>query len=539
MTCDVLTLREKRQFEEDKDNVPILVGKAISKNFGGLLALKEVNFSIQKGSITSIIGPNGAGKTTLLNLITGFLPVSSGEIWFEGQRLNGLSPYHIASLGISRTFQDLLLFTNMSAVENIMVGLHVAGKAGLLDVALQWPKTRLEERRTLEESMRLLASFGLEERAFDMPQDLPYGQQKLLAVARALAGKPELLLLDEPAGGLTPAEAANLQELLLRVQSGGVTLLLVEHRMDLVMGISNHIIVLNYGRKLAEGTNTEVRNNPAVIAAYLGKEFTSEKLSSRETSATAHDSAKDRSKKGRSLEIRGLSTGYGSALVLRQLSLTVNQNEIVGLIGSNGAGKTTLLKSICGLVPVRGGSIFFGGQCIIGFAPNEVLKLGIAVVLEGRQLFASMTVMDNLLLGTYTRNRREKGKEIYDDLAYIFKLFPVLQERKSQVAGSLSGGEQQMLAIARGLMSKPKLILLDEPFLGLAPMIVQELTHLQKQLQSQGATILLAEQNARAALTVADRAYVMEGGAIVMEDRPDRLLTDDKLRKAYLGIDCA
>ncbi len=251
----------------------ILELREVTRAFSGLLAVNRVSFNVNPGEIVAIIGPNGSGKTTLFNLINGFLPLSGGEIWFEGRNLKGLAPHRIASLGIARTFQDLQLFTDMSIVENAMVGRHLQSKAGMLDTAFRLPHARTEERNISEAAMSKLAMVGMKEEAFNLPLSLPYGKQKLLAIARALATEPKLLLMDEPAGGLSTHEIEELAQLIYLIRQSGITILLVEHRMELAMGVANRVIVLNFGEKVAEGTPAEVQTNEQVIAAYLGEEF--------------------------------------------------------------------------------------------------------------------------------------------------------------------------------------------------------------------------------------------------------------------------
>ncbi|WP_376788912.1 ABC transporter ATP-binding protein [Thermoflexus sp.] len=235
------------------------------------------------------------------------------------------------------------------------------------------------------------------------------------------------------------------------------------------------------------------------------------------------------------LEVEQLEVAYGSVRALQGISLYVEPGEIVAVIGSNGAGKTTLLRAISGLLRPRSGRIRFDGHEITGWPPESIVALGLVQIPERRQLFDSMSVEDNLRLGAYLRLRRGERKAVEEDLQRVFEIFPRLKERRRQVAGTLSGGEQQMLAIGRGLMARPRVLLLDEPSLGLAPLLVQELFRILRALREQGLTLLLVEQNARQALRIADRAYVMETGRIVREGAAVDLLTDPILQAAYLG----
>jgi len=237
------------------------------------------------------------------------------------------------------------------------------------------------------------------------------------------------------------------------------------------------------------------------------------------------------------LKIRNLQTYYSRIRVLDNVSLSVKPGEVVTLIGANGAGKSTILNCISRLIPCREGEIFFQGQRINGEPPEAVVRLGICQVPEGRQIFQPLTVLENLELGAYLRYAKRNRSSIQQDMDMIFSLFPVLAERSGQISGTLSGGEQQMLAIGRALMSRPKLLLLDEPSMGLAPRLVADIFHTIVRLRQEGLTILIVEQNARAALRIADRGYVMETGKIILQGTASELLEDHDVKRAYLGRD--
>jgi branched-chain amino acid transport system ATP-binding protein len=230
-----------------------------------------------------------------------------------------------------------------------------------------------------------------------------------------------------------------------------------------------------------------------------------------------------------------VSASHGAIQALRNVSLHVSEGEIVTLLGGNGSGKTTLLKVISGIHPPSKGRLIFAGQNISGFQAEKILRLGVGQVPEGRQIFAPLSVLDNLLLGAYVRFKGKGKKEVWKDLEGIFGLFPILKERKAQRAGTLSGGEQQMVAIGRTLMSRPKLLLLDEPSMGLAPKVVGDIFRTIRTLPTRGTTILLVEQNARAALRIAERGYVMETGRIILEGETADLLNNKEVQRAYLG----
>jgi branched-chain amino acid transport system ATP-binding protein len=237
------------------------------------------------------------------------------------------------------------------------------------------------------------------------------------------------------------------------------------------------------------------------------------------------------------LQIDGISSHYGGVQALDEISLALEEGEILALVGGNGAGKTTLLNLISGIIRPSSGKIFFKGENIVCFSPERIVELGIIQVPEGRHLFGPLTVRENLELGAYRRRGKRNKKKISEDLKYILQLFPVLEKRLNQRAETLSGGEQQMLAIGRGLMGEPVLLLLDEPSLGLAPLVVQEIISVIERLRKEGTTILLVEQNARAALRISDRAYVLKTGKIQLQGKASDLLEDAEVKRAYLGQD--
>ena len=250
---------------------PALVLEHVAVHFGGLIAIADMSFTVYEGEVVSLIGPNGAGKTTAFNVVTGFMRPTQGTVKYRGTALTTLKPHQVADLGLVRTFQRSSVFQTVSVFENVMIGLHRRGESRLWDTLLALPHERRSERKLRERAAEILASVGIEHRAHDLAGSLAYGDQRLLGVAMALAADPSMLLLDEPVSGMNATETGRFMELLARLRRSGMTILLVEHDMPMVMGVSDRIVVLNYGRIIAEGSPDEIRGNPEVIRAYLGE----------------------------------------------------------------------------------------------------------------------------------------------------------------------------------------------------------------------------------------------------------------------------
>jgi branched-chain amino acid transport system ATP-binding protein len=488
----------------------ILETKNLCKSFGSLEAVNSVNFKLEKGELRSIIGPNGAGKTTFFNVLTGILPPSGGDIIFKGENIAGLPPHQVAKRGIGRSFQITSIFPELSVFENV-----------LIPSMLYYSK-----KGAVEKTWEILEDVDLKDKANVIAANLSHGDQRHLDIGIALTTKPELLLLDEPTSGMPPEESIRTVKLIQRLKSEkGYTIILIEHKMDIVLSISDRITVLHLGEKIAEGTPSEVQANDEVQKAYLGgldKEY--KVVNNRKSKEVGQEI----------LNMEKVNTFYGESHVLRDVSMKVKEGEIVVLLGRNGAGKTTTLRTILGLTPARNGSIQFRKERIESLPAETVANKGISLVPAGRRIFANLNLMENLELPFFMKGIDSKKKRT--QIERIFNYFPALLERKTHKGNRLSGGEQQMLAIGRGLVGNVKFMMLDEPSQGLAPMIVKHLAEIIQEINKEGVTILLVEQNALMALEVADRVYVMDKGEIVYEGKPEDLWADKKLHQELLGV---
>ncbi len=490
-----------------------LTVKQVCIAFGGLQAVDNVSFVARSGNILSVIGPNGAGKTTVLNMVSGFYKPDTGEVCIQGCDIAGQPAHSVSQRGIARTYQTTRLYEKLTVLENVFSGLQ-HGKLGK-------PFESLDTQSRTQLAIGLLRYSGYRGNPDVLAGSLPHVDRRFVEIARALAAAPSVLLLDEPAAGLMRADKEQLALTLKDIASLGISVLLVEHDMTLVMGISDDILVLDAGKPIAFGVPEAVRQNPQVLAAYLGNAD----FSAPARATTLPTDAETL------MSIRHLSAGYGAAPVLHKVSFDILQGELIAILGANGAGKSTLMSTLSGMLRISSGEIILKNQPVQNLPAHDMVAHGLVLVPEGRQVFPELSVLQNIKLGAYKR----KDSVAQAELEGILNRFPRLKDRLHNRAGLLSGGEQQMLAIARGLMAKPDILLLDEPSLGLAPSMVAELYLILARLRDDGVTILLVDQVATLALDIADRAYVMEQGAIVAQGSSESIRQDKMLASAYLG----
>jgi branched-chain amino acid transport system ATP-binding protein len=494
----------------------LLTCHGVKKRFGGLIAVASADLEVQARRLQALIGPNGAGKTTLFNVISGMYPPDAGEIRLRGVRVGGLPPDRLVARGIARSFQITNLFPGLTVRENIRLGIQ-ATNPGRFDL---WRAA--DHHELVHDQTRALIEFlglnGLEPARVDQ---LSYGGQRLLEIGVALTARPRILLLDEPLAGLAAAERERIVSLIQRL-AAEMALVLVEHDIDRVFAFADQITVMSEGKVLVHGSAATVRSDPEVQRVYLGA---GRKALVRAAPKAAAPGAPI-------LQIEGINTYYGKSHILHDVALEVCEGEAVALLGRNGAGKSSTIKSIMGLVPPRSGRIRYQGQEIQGKTPEEIARLGIGLVPQGRRLFPNLTVDENLAIGGL---RRRSGVGVHWDRERIFEYFPRVRERLTSKADVLSGGERQMVAIARALAGDVRLLLLDEPFEGLAPAVTEEIFKTLDALRGE-VPILIIEHDLDLVLALADRAYVLDRGQITHEGPAEPLLSDLNYRKQVLWL---
>jgi branched-chain amino acid transport system ATP-binding protein len=471
----------------------------LHKRFGGVIAVKNMSFDLRAGEIVGLIGPNGSGKSTVMSLIMGIQRANAGTITLDGIDIAGWPAHRIARAGISIVFQHSRPLQRQTVLENI--------KLALLPDSL----LRLATKTSVTERARAIAErVGLGGVLHRHPWTLPFADLRRMEVAKAVARNPKVVLIDEPFAGLTAAEIKTFSDLIRSLRDDGRAVLLVDHSVKSVAALADRVIAMYLGEPIAEGSADEVMQNETVRRVYLGGAIEAvERNNSRTDAATL-------------LDVECVDVFYGKAQALEGVVLRVRQDEFVSIVGLNGAGKTTLFNAISGLVPYRG-SIRFAGAELRRRTAAAIARGGVVHCPETRELFGYMSVGDNLDLGGGHLSAGERRRQ----LTWVFELFPILEQRQAQAARTLSGGEQQMLTLGRALMMQPKLLILDEPTLGLAPVILGQISKAIERLRKERSlTLLLAEQNVTFALPHSDRVYLLDHGRIAWQGDPQRFAAE-------------
>ena len=491
----------------------------VAKHFGGIRAVAGAGLTVEAGEIHALIGPNGAGKTTLFNLVSGLYTPDTGTVRLNGREIQGLPSHLICHRGLARSFQITNLFAGLSIYENLRLSLQAqhAMRFNIWRDIDSYPEVHAE-------TAELVKFLGLEGIEAIEGGELSYGGQRLVDLGIALGSKPQVLLLDEPLAGLAAAERERVSNLIKNVATK-IPVLIVEHDIDRVLGFSQAVTVMNQGEVLMTGSPEAVRADRRVQEIYTGTGIP-------EVEHSRSDEA--RAEAAQILRFEGVNTFYGKSHILHDATLDVREGEIVALLGRYGAGKSTLLKTLAGLVPLASGRIEYESRNIAGLPAPDIARLGVGYVPQGRGLFAGMTVRENLSLGRLARKTDGSNGVVWTE-ERILEYFPRLKERMDVAADYLSGGEQQMVAVARAMSGNVKLLLLDEPFEGLAPTVILELFKVFDLLRRH-ASIVIVEHNLDLVLALADRVFALERGAVFHQGPAAPLLTDLDYRKKILWL---
>ena len=507
----------------------------VSKAYGGVKALDDVSLTARSGEVTALIGSNGSGKTTLLNAICAYTRLDTGTLRLGDVELSRLSSDRIAAIGVGRTFQTPIVPRGLSVLDTVAAGRFKSEHLSPLAAILRVPRYRRADRTDRREALALLELVGLGDVADREAVGLPLGMRRLLEVARALCSKPRLLLLDEPASGLSDDEVERLCDLIAAAAQAGATVMLIEHNFGFVTMVSHTAHVLHLGRLIASGSAATISQDPMVIQSYLGESPTAERELSAQRAAVVPSTVVTHERKDQPpvLDVENVESGYGDLRVLRGVSLSLRASHIEVVLGRNGVGKTTLLSAISGQIPLWEGAVRLNGEDIGPRPAYRRAALGIALVQEGKRIFHNRTVWENVVLGTHSlRLSRGARREL---CISILEQFPMLRDRSRERASRLSGGQQQMLAIAMALAAQPRVLLLDEPSAGLAPAIVSVVFERLRKLADEGLAIVLVEQLAEKALRIADHVTVLETGRVAASGPPSDFHDLDELHEAYFG----
>jgi branched-chain amino acid transport system ATP-binding protein len=504
----------------------ILEIEDLQYSFGGLKAVNGSSFSIERGWINALIGPNGAGKTTLINVISGALRADAGRVRFEGTDVTGWPSHRVAGLGLIRTFQISRELGGMTVLENMLVPPpHQAGER-LVNAMFRPDVGHTQDRMLVEKALERLDDFGLYDSRDQYARNLSGGQKRLLELARGVMADPKLMVLDEPFAGVNPALIELLEAHIQKLRDSGITFIMVEHNLNVVERICDHVVVMAEGRTLATGRLSELRTNQAVITAYLGGALTEHPHAA---AVAAVEVVKDATRLVPILTATGLTAGYGRVPVVQEVDFQAEPGKVVAIVGPNGAGKSTLLKAVFGLLRNSSGSVKLAGEEIGGWPAFRIARSGLAYVPQVINVFTNLSVHENLEMGGYTLKSGVQKR-----VDEVLEIFPDLKVARTKKAGNLSGGQRNMLGMARALMLEPRVVLLDEPTAGLSPAYTTIVWEQIRRVAGLGTAVVVVEQNVDLAVTNADWVYVLVAGRNRM-DGPARVVGQEDLPGIFLG----
>ncbi len=502
-------------------HAPLLEARDVTVKFSGVTAVDGVDLSVATGVFVAVIGANGAGKTTLFNAISGYVP-SEGTVRLAGEDVSRLEATRLARAGISRTFQIPRLANQLTVWENVLLG-------SLLDSG----RAEAQDRAWL-----IVEALGLTDVAYETVERLGPGTRRRVEIARVVATRPRVILLDEALAGMSSEEIVEVAGAVAALREWGVEgVVAVEHVLSAVRDLADRMVALDFGKVVAAGTPDEVLAHEEVVNSYLGTGAVAEGHGEPEDeaprAAEAPAVARLAAPPGRAMVVEDLIAGYGQVRVLWNVDLRLEPGEFIGVLGASGAGKTTLCRALTGACTVHEGKVALEDASIAGKPAHVVARMGVSHVPSSRELFPELSVEDNLRLGAVDW----RGETTERLLAEVLELFEELRPLRARNAGSLSGGQQQMVAIGRALMREPSLLILDEPSTGLAPIVVQRLMRVLRVLADRGVAVMVVEQNAVETLRAVDRAYVLQEGRIVFKGTAEKIKDDPRLANAYLGAD--
>ena len=509
------------------DQTGIISILRLSKHFGGLKAVDDVSINIPKGSVTGLIGPNGAGKTTLFNMIAGLHAPTAGTVLLDGEDITGLKPHRLFAKGLLRTFQIAHEYSRMSVIENLMMVPPGQSGESLIHAWFRPGQVAQEEDAIYHKAREVIDFLNLGAVADELAGNISGGQKKLLELGRTMMVDARIVFLDEVGAGVNRTLLRDIGDAIIKLnREKGYTFCMIEHDMEFIRRLCDPVICMAEGVVLAVGTAEEVQNNEEVIESYLGRGLKNKAGFQAPQSRSAAKSGRE------SCALIGekMVGGYDGSDILKGCTVNVDQGEIAVIVGPNGAGKSTAMKALLGMLKLRAGSVRLNGDEISHLLVQDRIARGIAFTPQTGNIFLSMSVRENLEMGAFLRE-----DDLNETLQQIYQLFPALAEKKDQLAGELSGGQRQQVAVGRALMSRPSVLLLDEPTAGVSPIVMDELFARILEVRKTGVPVLMVEQNARQSLDIADIGFVLVVGENRHTDTGQALLADPEVRRSFLG----